>query len=166
MEITRWSWKAQQPGELPVVNQQGGPHPGHLDEGQRHEEDVWEVLQGTRGEPSRISDWIHCLHPHVNCVLNDKPFILCLFMSCCYHHHQVERLIMENGREFMWSERLGYILTCHSNLGTGLRATCLVSARSGPYHLTHLWVDTWTVVWRNCAQGIPVLSCPSQIPGS
>lgn len=46
-----------------------------------------------------------------------------------YRGLEVERLIMENGREFMWSERLGYILTCHSNLGTGLRATCLVSAR-------------------------------------
>ena len=153
MEITRWSGKAQQPGELPVVDQWGGPHPDHLDgEGQWHEEGVWEVLQGTQGgEPSIISDWIHCLHPHVNCVLSDKPFILCfLLMSCC-HHHQVERLIMEKGWEFMWSKRLGYILTCPSNLGTGLRSTCLVSARSGPYHITHLWVDTWTVIWRNCS---------------
>lgn len=49
---------------------------------------------------------------------------------------------MEKGWEFMWSERLGYILTCPSNLGTGLRASCLVLARSGLYHLTHLWVDT------------------------
>lgn len=29
---------------------------------------------------------------------------------------------MERGWEFMWNERLGYILTCPSNLGTGLRA--------------------------------------------
>lgn len=35
---------------------------------------------------------------------------------------QVERLIQERGWEFMWNERLGYILTCPSNLGTGLRA--------------------------------------------
>lgn len=35
---------------------------------------------------------------------------------------QVERLIQEKGWEFMWNERLGYILTCPSNLGTGLRA--------------------------------------------
>ncbi|NXM20886.1 KCRU kinase, partial [Ploceus nigricollis] len=34
----------------------------------------------------------------------------------------VERLIQERGWEFMWNERLGYILTCPSNLGTGLRA--------------------------------------------
>ena len=35
---------------------------------------------------------------------------------------QVERLIQERGWEFMWNEKLGYILTCPSNLGTGLRA--------------------------------------------
>uniref|UniRef100_A0A7N9CCE9 Creatine kinase U-type, mitochondrial n=1 Tax=Macaca fascicularis TaxID=9541 RepID=A0A7N9CCE9_MACFA len=34
----------------------------------------------------------------------------------------VEQLIQERGWEFMWNERLGYILTCPSNLGTGLRA--------------------------------------------
>uniref|UniRef100_A0A8I6AQI5 Creatine kinase S-type, mitochondrial n=1 Tax=Rattus norvegicus TaxID=10116 RepID=A0A8I6AQI5_RAT len=36
--------------------------------------------------------------------------------------YEVERLIQERGWEFMWNERLGYILTCPSNLGTGLRA--------------------------------------------
>uniref|UniRef100_A0A7N4V848 Creatine kinase S-type, mitochondrial n=1 Tax=Sarcophilus harrisii TaxID=9305 RepID=A0A7N4V848_SARHA len=34
----------------------------------------------------------------------------------------VERLIKGRGWEFMWNERLGYVLTCPSNLGTGLRA--------------------------------------------
>lgn len=34
----------------------------------------------------------------------------------------MELLIQEKGWEFMWSKRLGYILTCPSNLGTGLRA--------------------------------------------
>lgn len=28
----------------------------------------------------------------------------------------------KKGQEFMWNEHLGYILTCPSNLGTGLRA--------------------------------------------
>lgn len=28
----------------------------------------------------------------------------------------------KDGAEFMWNEHLGYILTCPSNLGTGLRA--------------------------------------------
>ena len=41
----------------------------------------------------------------------------------CYHFlTQVERLIKEKGHEFMWSDHLGYVLTCPSNLGTGMRA--------------------------------------------
>lgn len=34
----------------------------------------------------------------------------------------VEDFIKEVGHSYMWNERLGYILTCPSNLGTGLRA--------------------------------------------
>ena len=33
----------------------------------------------------------------------------------------MEKLIQSKGWEFMWNEHLGYILTCPSNLGTGLR---------------------------------------------
>ncbi|CAH3199063.1 unnamed protein product [Porites evermanni] len=33
----------------------------------------------------------------------------------------VEQLIKGAGYEFMWNEHLGYVLTCPSNLGTGLR---------------------------------------------
>lgn len=40
----------------------------------------------------------------------------------CWLLQQVEHLIQERGWEFMWNERLGYVLTCPSNLGTGLRA--------------------------------------------
>uniref|UniRef100_A0A3P9HND4 creatine kinase n=1 Tax=Oryzias latipes TaxID=8090 RepID=A0A3P9HND4_ORYLA len=35
---------------------------------------------------------------------------------------QIESLFKEKGHEFMWNEHLGYVLTCPSNLGTGLRA--------------------------------------------
>lgn len=35
---------------------------------------------------------------------------------------QVEELIKKDKTEFMWNEHLGYVLTCPSNLGTGLRA--------------------------------------------
>ena len=31
-------------------------------------------------------------------------------------------MIYDAGKEFMWNEHLGFILTCPSNLGTGLRA--------------------------------------------
>ncbi|MBN3297107.1 creatine kinase S-type, mitochondrial isoform X1 [Amia ocellicauda] len=45
-----------------------------------------------------------------------------VFERFCRGLKEVERLIKERGWEFMWNERLGYILTCPSNLGTGLRA--------------------------------------------
>uniref|UniRef100_A0A8C6U217 Creatine kinase U-type, mitochondrial n=1 Tax=Neogobius melanostomus TaxID=47308 RepID=A0A8C6U217_9GOBI len=45
-----------------------------------------------------------------------------VFDRFCRGLQEVERLIQERGWEFMWNERLGYILTCPSNLGTGLRA--------------------------------------------
>ena len=35
---------------------------------------------------------------------------------------KVESLMKKNKQEFMWNEHLGYVLTCPSNLGTGLRA--------------------------------------------
>uniref|UniRef100_A0AAY5JYG9 Creatine kinase S-type, mitochondrial n=1 Tax=Esox lucius TaxID=8010 RepID=A0AAY5JYG9_ESOLU len=45
-----------------------------------------------------------------------------VFERFCRGLQQVEKLIKERGWEFMWNEHLGYILTCPSNLGTGLRA--------------------------------------------
>lgn len=34
---------------------------------------------------------------------------------------QIEELFKNKGHSFMWNEHLGYVLTCPSNLGTGLR---------------------------------------------
>ncbi|XP_036384558.1 creatine kinase S-type, mitochondrial-like [Megalops cyprinoides] len=45
-----------------------------------------------------------------------------VFERFCRGLKEVEHLIQERGWEFMWNEHLGYILTCPSNLGTGLRA--------------------------------------------
>ncbi|XP_072036165.1 creatine kinase U-type, mitochondrial-like [Amphiura filiformis] len=45
-----------------------------------------------------------------------------VFERFCRGLNNVESLIKEKGWEFMWNEHLGYILTCPSNLGTGLRA--------------------------------------------
>ena len=45
-----------------------------------------------------------------------------VFDRFCRGLNEVERLIKRQGHEFMWNEHLGYILTCPSNLGTGLRA--------------------------------------------
>jgi len=45
-----------------------------------------------------------------------------VFTRFCNGLNKVEALIKETGHEFMWNEHLGYVLTCPSNLGTGLRA--------------------------------------------
>lgn len=36
---------------------------------------------------------------------------------------EIARLLKEKGNEWSWSERFGYLCTCPSNLGTGLRAS-------------------------------------------
>ena len=45
-----------------------------------------------------------------------------VFDRFCRGLNEVERLIKRRGHEYMWNQHLGYILTCPSNLGTGLRA--------------------------------------------
>ncbi|XP_062873521.1 creatine kinase S-type, mitochondrial [Trichomycterus rosablanca] len=45
-----------------------------------------------------------------------------VFERFCRGLKEVEQLIQERGWEFMWNKHLGYVLTCPSNLGTGLRA--------------------------------------------
>ncbi|KAL9950547.1 hypothetical protein ACROYT_G043059 [Oculina patagonica] len=45
-----------------------------------------------------------------------------VFDRFCRGLNEVERLIQRKGHEYMWNQHLGYILTCPSNLGTGLRA--------------------------------------------
>ena len=45
-----------------------------------------------------------------------------VFERFCRGLNEVERLIRSKGHEYMWNQHLGYVLTCPSNLGTGLRA--------------------------------------------
>ncbi|XP_075968274.1 creatine kinase, brain b isoform X2 [Anarhichas minor] len=45
-----------------------------------------------------------------------------VFNRFCTGLTKIESLFKERGHEFMWNEHLGYVLTCPSNLGTGLRA--------------------------------------------
>merc|ERR1719410_3399285 len=40
----------------------------------------------------------------------------------CNALNKIEEVMKEAGHEYMYSEHLGYILTCPSNLGTGIRA--------------------------------------------
>jgi len=45
-----------------------------------------------------------------------------VFTRFCTGLTKIETLLKERGHELMWNEHLGYVLTCPSNLGTGLRA--------------------------------------------
>uniref|UniRef100_A0A7N6AVB5 creatine kinase n=1 Tax=Anabas testudineus TaxID=64144 RepID=A0A7N6AVB5_ANATE len=45
-----------------------------------------------------------------------------VFTRFCTGLTKIEDLFKERSHEFMWNEHLGYVLTCPSNLGTGLRA--------------------------------------------
>lgn len=45
-----------------------------------------------------------------------------VFERFCTGLNEVEQAIKSQGFSFMWNEHLGYILTCPSNLGTGIRA--------------------------------------------
>merc|ERR1712012_360551 len=45
-----------------------------------------------------------------------------VFRRFCDGINQVEKHMKAAGNEFMWNEHLGFILTCPSNLGTGVRA--------------------------------------------
>ncbi len=46
-----------------------------------------------------------------------------VFTRFCDGLNLVEKSFKSKGHSFMWNEHLGYILTCPSNLGTGLRAS-------------------------------------------
>merc|ERR1712002_1309452 len=45
-----------------------------------------------------------------------------VFRRFCDGINQVETHMKASGYEYMWNEHLGYVLTCPSNLGTGVRA--------------------------------------------
>ena len=49
-------------------------------------------------------------------------YFLQVFTRFCNGLNKVEEAIKSAGKEFMWNEHLGFILTCPSNLGTGIRA--------------------------------------------
>ncbi|XP_032818370.1 creatine kinase B-type-like [Petromyzon marinus] len=45
-----------------------------------------------------------------------------VFQRFCTGLTKIEDIFKQKGHPFMWNEHLGYVLTCPSNLGTGLRA--------------------------------------------
>jgi len=44
-----------------------------------------------------------------------------VFQRFCEGLKKVEDVMKQSGAQYMWNEHLGYVLTCPSNLGTGLR---------------------------------------------
>ena len=80
-----------------------------------------------------------------------------VFDRFCRGLNEVERLIKRQGHEFMWNQHLGYILTCPSNLGTGLRAGVHVK-------LPHLAkVNTWTMIFLAGNRSYIVVFAPSLV---
>lgn len=49
-----------------------------------------------------------------------------VFERFCKAVNALETELKKDGYEFMFSDHLGYIVTCPSNLGTGIRAGCHV----------------------------------------
>jgi len=45
-----------------------------------------------------------------------------VFHRWCRGINEVEKFMKKAGHEYMWNEHLGFVLTCPSNLGTGVRA--------------------------------------------
>merc|ERR1719305_120293 len=66
-------------------------------------------MQGSRGAPSHEGKQIR--------------EVTARFMRAC---HEVQAVLKQEGSDFMHNDHLGWVLTCPSNLGTGLRAGTMV----------------------------------------
>lgn len=73
----------------------------------------------TNNTELRLLKFVYCLGTDVTHTL----FLLlqAVFARFCRGINEVERLIQSKGWEFQKSDNLGYILTCPSNIGNGLR---------------------------------------------
>jgi len=49
-----------------------------------------------------------------------------VFKRFCMSSQLIKKHMKSQGYEYMWNEHLGFVLTCPSNLGTGIRAGCHV----------------------------------------
>jgi len=58
--------------------------------------------------------------------MEDGGDIPSVFARFCALSHAIKAEAERNGTKLMWSENLGYLGTCPSNLGTGLRASVMV----------------------------------------
>lgn len=82
---------------------------------------------------------------HLRIISMEKgPDIKAVFMRFAGLCDEVEKMVKAEGFSFAHSDHLGYILTCPSNLGTGLRAGMMVK-------LPHLGSDVHKVHFKNMA---------------
>jgi len=72
-----------------------------------------------------INEEDHCRVISMNKDSNMKA----TFERFCRGLKEIQGLIKGNGRDFMWSERLGFLCTCPSNIGTGLRCSVHVQLK-------------------------------------
>ncbi|XP_009471929.1 PREDICTED: creatine kinase M-type [Nipponia nippon] len=59
--------------------------------------------------------------PCPSAILGAQCCVQCRAWSTVPYWELIEEIFKKAGHPFMWTEHLGYILTCPSNLGTGLR---------------------------------------------
>lgn len=77
-------------------------------------------MQGTRGQCTAEG--------------RDIKNVTARFMRAC---DEVQKVLKAEGKDFMHNDHLGWVLTCPSNLGTGLRAGCMVKLEKLSAH--ELW---------------------------
>jgi len=58
--------------------------------------------------------------------MEDGGDIVSVFTRFCALSNAIKEQATQNGTKLMWSDNLGYLGTCPSNLGTGLRASVMV----------------------------------------
>lgn len=78
-------------------------------------------MQGDRGKPTTEGKQI--------------KDVFARFIRAC---DKVQEVLKSKGYDFMHSEKLGWVLTCPSNLGTGLRAGCMVNLTKVTEYCTSL----------------------------
>ncbi|MGH0150032.1 UNVERIFIED_CONTAM: hypothetical protein FKN15_024478 [Acipenser sinensis] len=81
-----------------------------------------------------------------------------VFRRFCVGLQKIEAVFKKHNHGFMWNEHLGYVLTCPSNLGTGLRGGVHVKLPNLSKHakfeevLTRLRLQKRGTGMRNCQQ--------------
>merc|ERR1712166_1688638 len=62
--------------------------------------------------------------------------IKAIFVRFANSTAEIQKVLKNNGYDFMHNDHLGFILTCPSNLGTGLRAGAMVKLPTSPEERT------------------------------